>query len=501
MSRYYMPRRLAALAAGVGTTVALTTIAGASPALAVTCATPGYASGASLQGVAQLSVWLTETGWPAHSSCGTKPTAKTITYTKTSSGAGLNEFGDNSGVLEPQEDKTAFESSTGIKDVEGQVLDWYVGADPPTSEQLGEAEAAAGAKALAQITIPVAQAPIAVLLSLPAGCKLAAGSELDLPNNALGQLWEGTNVPSGGDPGGIQSQGGYGAATWGAFLTQVGYSEITSGTPTAGQFLDSGGATGCGQALEPQVFSSVSGTVFDFKNYLKQTNRSEWATFANEFASWPSSAVVQTDPLSNGKGEQANSGNSNIAGNTAANPGSVGFANTADAAANGGFTAKATETTFGTGTGGKSTEHQILWAQIQNNGTSVSGASYEDPLLPATSIANCETSKLIPSDQGFPYSYTDSWFGVVPSDPNIANDAEPTDYPICALTFDLVWHHYSNTKLYGKTTLAEEVANTVKDVEEYITGQGQIDIQSHDYTRFPTPMAAHVAVAVAAIKK
>jgi hypothetical protein len=74
-------------------------------------------------------------------------------------------------------------------------------------------------------------------------------------------------------------------------------------------------------------------------------------------------------------------------------------------------------------------------------------------------------------------------------------------YPICALTYDLVWHHYSNTKLYGKTAVAEEVANTVKSLMEYITGQGQVEIQGHDYTRFPTPMAAHVAVAVAAIKK
>jgi hypothetical protein len=238
-----------------------------------------------------------------------------------------------------------------------------------------------------------------------------------------------------------------------------------------GPVLDQGGATGCGQALEPQVFSTVSGTVFDFKNYLKQINRLEWGTYANEFVSWPSSAVVDSDPLSAGVGSQANSGNGNIAGNTAANPGSVGFANTADAASTGGFSAKATETTYGTGTGGKSAERQILWAQIQNNGTSTAGATYEDPLVGVSSVANCETSKLIPTDQAFPYSYTDSWFGVVPSDPNIANDAGPADYPICALTYDLVWHHYSNTKrihrpvasLYGGARRAAAAGSAIAE--------------------------------------
>jgi ABC-type phosphate transport system substrate-binding protein len=486
MSRHHGYRRLAALAACVGSTAAVAALSSAAPALAVTCATPGFASGSSLQNTAQTSVWLTN--WDAVSKCSVAPK---ITYTKTSSGEGLNEFGNNTGVLAPKEDPTAFSSGSSIKDVEGEVLDDYVGTDDaPTSEQLGEAWAAAGAKALAEITIPVAQAPVAVILSLPAKCKLASGSEVDIDNATLGQLWEGTNPANSPDPGGIAAQGGYSAATWGAFLTQLGYTKITSGTPTAGQFLDEGGATGCGQSIKAQVRSTESGTSFAFKNYLKQVNRTPWATYANDFVSWPTTEVLQED------GGVKNKSGGNLASNTALTPGSVGYANTADAAGNGAFTNKATETTFGS-----SAEHQILWAQIQNNGTSVSGASYEDPLLPATSIANCETSKLIPSDQGFPYSYTDSWFGVVATDPNIANDAEPTDYPICALTFDLVWHHYSNTKLYGKTTLAEEVANTTHDLFEYITGQGQIDIQSNDYTRFPTPMAAHVAVAVAAIKK
>jgi hypothetical protein len=504
MIRHRKRRRLAALAACAGPIAALAALAGAGPAAAtVTCAPVGYASGASLSGLAQTSVWLTAAGWGSHSSCSEAPTSKTITYTKTSSGAGLEEFGDigePAGEFHPEADPTAFASKEPglIKDVAGQNLDYFVGAAAPTQGELSEAQAATGAAHLAQITIPTAQAPVAVLLSLPAGCLIPSGSQVDLANKAIGQLWEGTNKPNGKDPGGIQAQGGYAAGTWGAFLTQLGYISTATDPPTEpGTFFDGGGETGCGAAIKPQVFSTVSATAADFKTYLNQVNPTVWGQFANEYPAWPTSAVLEADPLSKGAGEQLNSGNGPIASNTAANPGSVGFSNTGEAASasNGGFTNGAAASTHGTG-GGTSASHQILWAEIQNNGTSTAGATYTDPLLPASTIANCETTKLIPSDKGFPYSYTDSWSGVIATDPNISADAGPTDYPICALTYDLVWHHYSNTNLYGKTESAQIVANTVKDLFEYIIGAGQTEIQGHYFTRFPTGFAAHVKLAV-----
>jgi ABC-type phosphate transport system substrate-binding protein len=487
MNRHHKRRRLAALAACAGSTAALAVLGFAGNAAAsVTCLTPGFASGSSLQGTAQQSVWLTAGGWGAHTSCSTP---SSITYTKTASGNGLEEFGNNTGELHPEEDPTAVAAEgegKGTKDVEGKVLDWYVGTDdPPTQGQLSEAQTAAGAKhGLAEITIPVMQAPVAVLLSLPVGCKIESGSAVDLPNAYIGQLWEGTNTPSGSDPGGIQAQGGYAADTWGAFFTQLGYSTITSGTPGAGQVLNESG--GCEEAIKPQVRETESGTSFAFKTYLAQINHPEWGQYASDFVNWPTTLIVKED------GGQVNDTGGHLAGNTAATPGSVGYANTADAVGNGAFSNAATSSTFKS-----STAHQILWAEVQNNGKSVAGATFTDPLLPSSSIANCETSSLLPSDKGFPYSYTDSWAGIVATDPNIATDAGSSDYPLCALTYDLVWHHYSNTKLFGASgETAQDVANTVRDLFEYITGQGQIDIQSHDYTRFPTGFAAHIALAV-----
>jgi hypothetical protein len=502
MSRHHKKRRFAALAACAGPIAAFAALAGAGTAAAsVTCAPVGYASGSSFQSTAMSSVWLTSGGWGSHSSCSEAPTSKTITYTKTSSGAGLEEFGDTgepAGEFHPEADPTAFASKEPglIKDVAGQNLDYYVGTDdPPSQGQLSEAQAATGAAHLAQITVPVAQGPVTVMLSLPAACLIPSGSQVDLPNKVIGQLFEGTNAPSGKDPGGIQAQGGYAIDTWGAFLTQLGYTKTATNPPTEpGTFFDGGGETGCGAAIKPQVREVASGTSYAFKTYLSQVAASVWAQFANDYTDWPTSDVIQSDPLTKGPGEQTNETGGKLAANTAATPGSVGYAVAADAAGNGGFTNAATASTFGTG-GGSSASHQILWAEIQNNGTGAVG-TYTDPLLTGSSIANCESTKLIPSDKGFPYSYTDSWSGVVASDPNIAADAGASDYSICALTYDLVWHHYSNTNLYGKTEAAQDVANTVKDLFEYIIGAGQTEIQSHDYTRFPTGFAAHVKLAV-----
>ncbi|HEY7830595.1 MAG TPA: hypothetical protein VIC06_08540 [Solirubrobacteraceae bacterium] len=503
MNRHHKRRRFATLAACVGTTAALAVLGSAGAASAsVTCGAPGFASGSSFQSTAQHSVFLTSAGWGAHSSCSVAPTASTLTYTATASGPGLEEFGNTAGHFLPEKDPTAFGSGAAIKDKNGDVLDFFVGTDDaPTPRELGEAALAAGTlhSQKAEITIPIAQEPMAIMLSLPAGCKLLAGSSVDLNNTTLPQLWEGTTAASGGDPGGVQAQNGYAINTWGAFFSQLGYTKITSGSPTSGQFLDEEGLTGCGQEIKPQVRQTSSGTSFVFKSYLAQVNPSVWNGFAADAPTWPNGSVVTTN-LKTGSGTEflKNDTGGHLAQNTAANAGSVGYTNTADAASstNGGFTNAATISKFSTGTPGtESPEHQIVWAEVQNNGLSTSGATYTDPVV-SGGVGNCETSKILPAEEGFPYSYTDSWYGLLASDPNISEDASAVDYPICGLTYDLVFHHYSNKHLYGQTTTAHEVANTVKDLFEYITGPGQSDIQSHDYTRYPTGFQSHVSLAV-----
>jgi len=371
MKHRHRRSRLAALVAGVGTTVAIASLGSAGSAMAVTCASGGYASGSSLQNIAQQSIWLTPTGWGAHTACSVAPS---ITYSGTSSGAGLNEFGnDINAVLAPKEDETAAKSASPFKDKAGEVLDWYVASDdPPEQGELTEAEIASSGSSskatLEEITLPVAQAPVAVILSLPTGCTVEEKSSLDIDGKDLVELWEGTNPaePSDNDPGGIPALGGYGAATWGSFLTQLGYTK-TAGTPGAEEFHDAGGATGCEQAITLQARSSYSGTTYAYKHYLSIDNdelfynasshlystQNAWTGLISDAPAWPASVTTS----GNGKGSQE-------VQDTAKNPGSVGYANTSDAvsAGNGGFSSEATASTFGS-----SASHQIVYAQLQNN--------------------------------------------------------------------------------------------------------------------------------------
>jgi hypothetical protein len=567
MSRHGTFRRLAALAACVGSTTAIAALGSAAPAIAYKCtAGPVYSSGSSLQKAAQ-ELW--EGKWSANSSCEGKVTPK-IEYAGTSSGSGLEEFGANSGELNANENPTVKKlqeksEPCGPKDAAGECLDLIVGTDdPPSTAQIGEASAAAGAATgQAEVTVPVAEGPVAVALSLPAGCKVAGESKIDLTNNTVTQLWEGLRKPKEGgkskDLGGIQAQGGYAANTWGALLTQAGVS-FTSAEPGEALTRHVAGASesvevqsleeveksegpktvtvnnqekvtltggGCHQEIAAQVRAAESGTSYAFKTYLAQVNHEVWGEFANDFVQWPTkSNVKDEDPITSTSSEATppeleSEKGGQLAENTAATPGSVGYANTADAVKSGTFTESAKSSSFGTGkveevvteevenkakTGkvtikvlksvaAKSLSHQLLWGQIQNNGTGAAteASDFANPLIPSTTTTECETTKLVPGDSAFPYSYKDTWAGTTSTDPSI-HSVGAADYPICALTYDLAWHHYGNKNLYGpgKTVLAEEMANAAKDLLLYITGQGQTDILGSYYSSFPSAMKAHI---------
>ncbi|HST55757.1 MAG TPA: hypothetical protein VLJ42_07665 [Solirubrobacteraceae bacterium] len=479
MSRHHKARRLSVLTACVGATAVLGAFAGVSPALATptdNCTTI-YGAGSSLQKIAQGSqdgsvagVWLNNwngTYNAGASGCSSKPQVK---YNPIGSGAGLDEFGNNTGTIDKTLDTVANADTTSPCKVSGPAaqqgpgfgcLDAYVGTDdPPTAGQLGEAQQAAGALGPVEMTLPVAQAPVAALLSLPQNCTITSNTAVNIANTYLDALWEAT-VPAGG---------GYSADTWGAFFTLIGQS-----------FTNTAGTGDCTTPITLQVRSDGSGTSYAFKSYLGQINRNVWAPYASDYDLWPAT----TD---NG-GVDPNKGGGKEALHTASHPGSVGYANAADAAAagNGGFTPGATASTAG-----GSTSHQILWAQIQNNGTTPGGANFADPLN-GTTVANCNDTQIVPAEKGAAYSATDSWFGVLASDPNVSGDlgGATADYPLCALTYVLVWKHYQGNNLFGHTTPSGEAgltATTTKDLMSYIIGQGQTDIQGNDYTNVPSPL-------------
>jgi ABC-type phosphate transport system substrate-binding protein len=599
MSRYHSFRRLAALVACVGSTSAIAALAGASPAVAAECQGGSlYGSGSSFQNTAQNDF---KTNWPTFSKCTVKPTSKTITYTATSSGKGMEVFGagnlagehatellnrkdttvkgleEAKSVCEPEIKKAAatFEAS-------GKCLDLFVGTDDaPTAKQLENMTGGAVGKTFkttnrGAVVIPIAQGPVAAMLSLPAGCKLKTGNRVDLANVALGQLYEGERAPSGEDPGGIQAQGGYSGETWGALLTQLGYTKVakeselteTTFTETAPEQTltryepgaveeevtvhskseiekneNPGGkkvkvphqkkelvkGENCTAKIKANVRASESGTSFAFKSYLNQINPTVWAGLNTDGVTWPEkSNVIKENTETSGKAKIAQEKGGQLAEAVGATPGSVGYADTADAALKGGLgetaasttrpmpssstleevisegmaenlTTKTLETIFSLRPQTvKSLPHQTLWAQIQDSGIAkpTLPSEFENPLKPGTTTANCQGTTLIAGDKGFPLHWPSTWNGVLASDPKI-NEFVPIAYPLCAFTYDVAWHHYGNVELYGKTVTGEKMGATAKDYFEYVTGQGITDLTNAGYyTGPPTAMKSHIAAAV-----
>ena len=478
MNRLYRSKRIATLAACIGATAAFGALGGASSAVAatVTCPSSVYGSGSSFQNTAQLNVWIP--GYATHTNCTAAPT---ITYTKTSSGLGLAEFGATCAAagIDPSQDPTAGALTP-------PVIDTYVGTDDaPLGGQMGCAQVASQAKTLNLLTIPVAQAPVALLLSLPANFSITASSVVDLPNVDLDALYT-ASVPAGGTD---SHNGGaaYPANTWGAFFALLAGNSGQSLTIT-----DNGTGAGDGgeKPITLQVRSTPSGTTYAFKNYLNQVDPTAWTAYADDFDLWPA-ATTNTGNASGG----------NLATDTAKNPGSVGYANQADAASagNGGFTAGSTATTFG-----GSASHQILWAQEQNNGLGTSSPTYSDPsnfALGSTAVGNCSISALTQTEVGAPYSATDSWNGVLASDPNSGADLGAGSYPDCALTYILTWKHYRAPKLFGSTPAAQNQANFAQDFLKYVTSVsgGAAAIQSNFYQAVPNGFVSKQNAATALI--
>jgi hypothetical protein len=292
----------------------------------------------------------------------------------------------------------------------------------------------------------------------------------------------------------------------------------------AAQFHDGGGATGCAQRISGQVSRTRTGDSYALKNYLAQIENNYatgvWPGDATDFPTWPSAADLQSDPLSAGAGGypgvRSNGSGADLAMNTAATPGSIGYASVAQATASGAdFSSVVEVSTQGNGPAGQpgsSAAHDIVWAQVQNNGATPLGSSLQaaDPLVsdggPGVSAANCESNVQLPAEQSPPSSWSSSWSGVAASNPNIvANDpGDPSAYPICMLMFALAWHHYGFSSLkpiYGPNYL--NIANTVHDLFAYMFGStGQEQINSDGYAPIPatSQFRARVGQAVNAVQ-
>lgn len=500
MASRRLPRRVATFAAAFG----LTAIAGTTPALAATAGENIFGSGSSLQKVAQNNIWIPkwETTPGDHSTLSNNPT---VTYFSSSSGHGLAEFGNTTGSFDLTQDANADNGSTNGYGV--PVLDAYAGTDdPPTgpvstagSNLADASQAATGGAAtpIDEITVPVAQAPVAVLLSIPTGITVGSGTKIDLTNTLLQKIWNNT----------VPSAGGYGNFTWGALLVDAGLTKVT-GTPGANQFRDAGGASGGSQRITLQVRSSASGTSYTFKGFLNVSGD----------AKYPSSFVTDDDKWPVTTRNAGNTGGSQLVADTTAQPASIGYANLADAAtASPGYTNEVQTVTNG-GT------HQILYAQIQSNegGSPVQFASPQGSTVGSANVYignNIDVNGASPTRvghwivplSGSTFIPTGTWGGTLADDPDVydhdVTGGVKTDfYPIVAATYDLGWTSYTEAgsnlvgDFGGTVAKARAAGNTARSFLYYLAKNGQTDVSTARLYYAPLPQKIDTYAVAAALK-
>jgi hypothetical protein len=513
-----MEKRLpSARAAVIAACVVASGCLGASSALAAPL--PGeniFATGSSLQAVAQQKIWIPKwEGTPADQATITcSPSPCKNTYTSTGSGNGLAEFGNTTGTLDLTKDPTADNGATNGYGT--PVLDGYAGSDdPPTGPlttagtNLNNASKAATGSAgtpIDEITIPVLQAPVAQLVSLPKGltigCSVQGGNcvngNLKLKNLLWQELWS-DQIPSSKD---------YAANTWGAFLEWAGLGKVAS-NPTATQFTDTGGGT---NAITLNVRTNGSGTSYTFKGGLNLSGAPLYnSSFVTDSPTWP----VTTNP--------AGTTGAAVAQTTESNPGSVGYANLADAALLTGvykpYTGSAQTVTRG-GT------HQILFAQLQANwcgtgsptcGDTTGGGApqYVFAQPGSNGKANVYQGTDINVNGGSPngvghwnvpfkngsFDPTGAWGGTLADDPDVYdhslhNGVKTANYPVVAVTYELAWSQYDEAgsnvigDYGGSAAQATDAGRTASSFLKYMvaSGKGQSDLvaaQSY-YTRLPS---------------
>jgi ABC-type phosphate transport system substrate-binding protein len=396
---------------GASTALIPTTTAEATSKLA--CSAEITGSGSSLQKVAQESVFTADF---ASTLCSTAPKVK---YTKTSSGPALEEFGNITGTL------------IATKSGNATVLDGYAASDdPPQPVEVNTAESAAGGGDQVELTIPVAEAPVALLLHPPSGCVVEATP--DVTNTVLDKLWQDQYT------------------SWDEFLTAAGVTH--SGT--------------CTTAPSLIVRKDNSGTSYVFKSYLAQIDSAVWNPYANDFTTWPDAT---TQPASTGGAAEA----SDVAGAA----GTVGYAAAADAHGGG----------FAPWSNGAST----FWGDIQNNGTGTSGVTYADPASGAN--GNCPqavTPAGSPTAPGNWYGVLASSPNIAAATGfhsgqyslcGLTYDLAWTDYAKIG--------GLGQVALYGgSAATATEVGNATADFLEYVTGPGQSALASAGqyYSSLPT---------------
>jgi ABC-type phosphate transport system substrate-binding protein len=395
------------------------------------------AQGSSLQKIAQQNVWA-----PAfHSKICNSGTEPTVTYESTGSGAGLKEW-NHDGKRGSINTAKAFIGTD----------------DAPTTAQIGNITSVAGGAGL--LTIPVAQTAIGIVANPPAGCEIETITNKDLENVFNG-----------------------------AILKWSQLSNILAEPNPA-----------CNFAIKRVVRSDGSGTTYQLKNYLWLVNKLGLPCTTGETlgkASWQ-----ELEPITNGETGAPNTtwpedegcavprnevlranGGGGVAEKVTLTPRTIGYASLPDIESK--IAACKTAETC----------PNVEVISVQKNGKKkLSEAVYAAPM--SGEQANCATTLYkVPVNAQPSKTHTAlnvDWSQVFGA--KIDTTKTGGGYPLCTLTYDLAFNHYSNAGF------AEGQEVTVHDyLTEYLTqGTGQTDIASKYYGPLPAGEVASYNVLAAA---
>ena len=259
-----------------------------------------HGKGSSAQKLLQLNIWnpqfnTSANGKACSGSQGSGGTPK-VSYTSTGSGAGLESWG--------VETKSGGEIRFGQENA-------FIGTEiAPNKTQSEEITSHGAAGTL--LTIPVAQPAIAILVHLPAGCEVASGGpspgRLALKDTVVEKIFQGVDTK------------------W----SQIVNKAILSGQASCTK------ASLATDHITRVVREDGSGTTASFMKYLNVIYKKEvapgktWAQLAEPANNtiWPNESG---DPLVRGNG------GGGVVAKVAETPGSIGYANVADARNNSAF--------------------------------------------------------------------------------------------------------------------------------------------------------------------
>jgi len=401
----------------------------ASAATEVECS-PITGSGSSLQNIVVKEVYAfnwEKTGFKEifgkgseESECSKKTT---VTYTATSSGKGLAEWGASTKKIELKEAGNGKEE-----------LDAFVGTDvgpegpaatPGTQianmDEAGEEKVAKTKNGV--VAIPIAKSAISVIVSLPVGCHVTNVSVQPSisKNTILAEEWD---------------------ANTKTFL------ELVAGLTTS---------SACDGTPGLQARETASGTTAGFKRYLNDIEPSVYGTFTSTAVK--SESASEWPNLSNKK-ETGNSTGGKLAEKVIGAPGLVGYADLADARA-AGFTTTPTLHKNGAGE-----EYLVFIASVPNGGAAETKGESVNP-EGTEGAANCEAAKFEePAEIGVNVDWSKA------TETN-ATLGEKGVYPICTLTFDVLWSKpeflgYSSGILHTLHSFFEWLLRNLSTVESSV---------------------------------